>query len=298
MNRNIIILAWLLVLKCTLLTAQQRFDLYYLSVGSAHYLEDFTRFEEGFAGFEMEPSANRSAQLMGQLFDSFGGRGQKLLSTSTSYITRQKVLAAIQKMIRTAQQEKKKNPLLIFYFCGHGLSEGFGWNMFMMPGDFRYNPARLDAVQLAEKSLYAGDVYDALEKAKIPFMMLLDCCYEGDEEKVRVQDFAYQESLRQVAQLSKDAMGIVRNMNEYHEPNPVVFSTPPGTLAEVVPHPTEGVGKSIGPLCRRTLVSLQRKATPTLAEYVTLLRAPALDGKTGAAVCHWTGSKFGAYLLK
>jgi hypothetical protein len=298
MNRKLLILTWLLMLKCVWLTAQQRFDLYYLSVGSTHYLEDFTQYEEGFAGFAVEPSANRSAQLMGQLFDSFGGKGQKLLSTSTSYITRQKVLTAVGKMISTAQQEKKKNPLLIFYFCGHGLSEGFGWNMFMMPGDFRYNPARLDAGQLAEKSLYAGDVYDALEKAKIPFMMLLDCCYEGDEEKVRVQDFAYQESLRKVAQLSADAMGIVRNLNQYHEPNPVVFSTPPGTLVQVTPHPTEGASKSIGPLCRRTLVSLQRKATPTLAQYITLLLAPTLDGETRAAVCHWTGASFGNNLLK
>ncbi|MGY2134471.1 caspase family protein [Hymenobacter sp. HD11105] len=260
--------------------AQKPFTVYSLCVGSADYLEDFTRFEDGFAGFSSVPSAAVSARMMHrQLRTIHASYSDTLISTPAKLITRQAVIAACTKLIQRAKTERKPNPLLVFYFAGHGVSEGLGWNLFLMPGDFCYK-INSDLPKLSDQALYAGDLYDALEAAKLPFVLLLDCCYEGKQQDISTKEFEYQQSLLQMAELAKSSMAIVRKMNEFEEVNPVVFSTTPGRLTETVPLPGNSRLK-VGPLCRRSMLAWQKLGPTTtsvsLAEYISWLTKEDVD---------------------
>jgi hypothetical protein len=60
--------------------------------------------------------------------------------------------------------------LFLFYFAGHGISEGVGWNLFMVPGTFLYSGdlADRDIESIAALSMIAlsdvvrSEVFDGL----------------------------------------------------------------------------------------------------------------------------------------
>lgn len=268
------------------LGAQKKFDVYALSVGSAHYSQEFTKFETGFNGFSPLPSATTSARQMQRLFNTFGAAySDTLLSTPTRFVTQLTVESAINRLIVRVKKDRKPNPLIVFYFCGHGISEGFGWNLFLIPGNFRSRIAGKNAADLSDITIYAGTILDRLESAKLPVLAMLDCCYEGKDEIVRTQDFAYQQSLYKVAELAKDVQGIVRKLNEFAIENPVVFSTTPGQLAKTVNVDINGSRLTVGPLCRRALLTTQSK---TLDSFVNHLISPTLAARPDdQALTNW-----------
>ncbi|SHI85451.1 hypothetical protein SAMN02745146_1705 [Hymenobacter daecheongensis DSM 21074] len=280
----------LLAAPCAL-RAQSTFTVYSLCVGSADYLQDFTRFERGFAGFASVPSAAVSARVMHRQLHAYNpGYGDTLISQPAQLISRQQVIASVAKLIRRVKAEKKPNPLLVFYFAGHGLSEGLGWNLFLVPGDFRYKIGS-DLLKLSDQTLYAGDVYDAFAAADLPFLLLLDCCYEGKGQNINTNEYAYQQSLLQVAELAKNSIAIVRKLNEFEEPNPVFFSTTPGKRIETVPLPGLAQRK-VGPLCCRSLLAFRKLRTTgrafSLEAYLTLLHQTTFDmGGSAQSVTNW-----------
>ena len=69
------------------------------------------------------------------------------------------------------------------YFAGHGISEGIPKTSSPFPArlllDDTYD--RMDAAELGKHTLYAGALVDELESFKVPFVVVLDTCYQGNE---------------------------------------------------------------------------------------------------------------------
>jgi len=64
------------------------------------------------------------------------------------------------------------------------------------------------------------------------------------------------------------AFAPVRFLNEFHQPNPVVYSTAPGTVVLTAPDPLNPLGYEIGPLARRALLATRDGAAKSLATFV------------------------------
>lgn len=237
------------------------------------------------------PAASSSAREMTQWFQP-AVYGISLLSTEEKLITRQEVYDAAKKVVTQARNDRKKkktNPVIMFYFCGHGLSEGLGWNLYLMPGDFVANPETKDATQMAELTIHAGELYDELTKDHtFPVVALFDCCYEGSDKKLDLQNFAYQESLLKVAELANTVADVLRVMNQFKEKNAVVFSAAPGTLAETVPSPLNET-ENVGPLCRRTMLLAKQPSPVSWKQWIDTLQSATLDSQTAPAITFWEG---------
>ena len=162
-NGLFIATVWLLATSFSL---AQSFDVFYLSVGSTHYVQK--DIKEGCEPFADVNGARKSARYMHELFsEKAGGTGTMLRSEQGKELSREAILNAFKKTIATAKKSKAKNPLVVFYFCGHGVSEGIGWSQFLVPGTFNEKPPNigadpiaLDLDYLADKLIYVGDITD------------------------------------------------------------------------------------------------------------------------------------------
>ncbi|MBL4707534.1 MAG: hypothetical protein JKY48_03735, partial [Flavobacteriales bacterium] len=266
------------------LAQESEFEVFYLSVGSAHYEQDLSKYSKRHSPFQNVKGARRSARYVAELFQQkANGKGIMLRSNSTQLLSRDTILQALQAVIKMAKKSKSKQPLLGFYFCGHGVSEGIAWSQFMVPGNFlekpkdiESNPLAIDIATLADQLLYLGEITDLLSAAEMPYLCLVDACYEGVEENVD--------------KWIDGASAILKFMNEYHSPNPVVFAAPPGDTTSTKEDPKVPEGTNIGPLCRKLmLVEKQLLKTPELSlmDVVLLLSDPAFDPLTSKVTSHY-----------
>jgi hypothetical protein len=217
-------------------------DIFYVVVGNSHYRKVSTP-EVPF--FEPISGGNKSARKVAETLERMGAiDGILFRSESDRFVTREQVIAGLREVIEKAK--KKPNPLVVYYFVGHGVSEGVGWSHFSVPGDFVGSPKGIAAETLGESMLYTGEIFDLLESSNVRFLLLLDNCYEGDPATLTSTLFS--ESLRQ--NLS-DIFNVLRFFNEFHKPNPVLYSTSPGSVVPMVPDPLDADSSiGVGPLAR------------------------------------------------
>jgi hypothetical protein len=256
---------------------QPAYDLFYLAVGSSYYAQDASP-----RGFKNVAGANKSAKRVSAFFDQAGAvAGITLTSESDRLVTRNDVLKALGDLLAKVKRSGSKNPLVIFYFCGHGVSEGVGWNHFSIPGDFNVSAERIDIQTLTDSALYAGEVSDAIEKEKFTGLLLLDACYEG--KQVELLDAVIS---RRLAENLTDIFKVLRHMNEFRDgPTLAVFSIKPGDLASTVQDPLDPDSQlSVGPLARRVMLSFDRafrgKSTLTVAQFLGQMANAAFDPET------------------
>ncbi|ANB74914.1 hypothetical protein AYM40_20910 [Paraburkholderia phytofirmans OLGA172] len=269
--------------------AQETYQVFFLSAGSSNY---FQPTRAGQHGFEKLSGANSSARLVSQILLAHGAvAGITLVSTSDRYLTRADFYGALTAVSAQIKVRHPVKPLLVVYFAGHGLSEGVAWNHFSVPGNFIYGSPmeRLDVEELAKHTIYAGELVDALESLKIPFVLLLDTCYDG-----KAQSFESPVLTNQATQSLASVAAILRFQNEYHIPNPVIFSAEPGTKVPLAPDPTSPKTDSLGPIARRMyLINEEMKTADskllTLAGFVSRLTSAQLDSQTRPPVTHATG---------
>jgi hypothetical protein len=261
---------------------------YYLSVGSSDYSQasrnDSVR---GWLSFERLPSASKSATLVGSFLASAGSPfGITLTSDASHLVTRTDVFAALDSVITVARRARGQRPLLFIYLAAHGVSEGIAWNHFTAPGTFK-RPRRGTRVPLdilRAEAVYTGDLADALKAAELPFVLVLDNCQSGKAERFTSP------ALTQTAEGNiDDAVAILRHMNEFHTPDPVIFSTAPGTEVSDVADPLDEESPTgVAPLGRRMLLvysrALQSHHSVTLAQFVAALKDPSFDPATSPAV--------------
>ena len=273
-------LCLLLSATCKPAAAQSNYDIYYLSVGNSHYASD-----QKSGGFKHLEGSNKSAKRVAEYFDRAGAAGGiTLVSGSSKIVTKKDVLSALAELLSTIKRAKPRKPLLVFYFCGHGLSEGFGWNHFSIPGDFFVTPAKINVDTLSEAGIYSGDISDAAATNGLACMLLLDSCYEGDD--MNLTDRVLSE---QLAQNVRDVSQVIRYMNEFHGPAIAVFSTKPGTVVKMVADPVDLESQlAIGPLARRLLLSFgkafQSKSQLPISQFLQHMSSKTFDTTTSSVI--------------
>jgi|SRR5579862_3193796 len=274
---------------CTVLCLAQRpevYQVYFVSVGSSWYVTPTGRDVHGFSRI---PGANTSAKVISGLLVSGGAQyGIELTSEETNLVTVSDIYKAVRDVANRMNADKAPRPLFVFYFAGHGLSEGIAWNHFSVPGNFAYrgDASRLDIEGLSKNTLYSGELVDELQKLGVPFLVLLDNCYEG-EERTFESSVLSGPAIRNLS----DVGGVLRVMNEFRDTYPVLFSTTPGTAVTTVENPLEpGGATNIGPLSRRFSLSitrrLEREKSVALNALLEDMTSVGLDSLTKPAVTH------------
>ena len=277
--------------------AASRFDVYFLAVGSSNYV---TPSNPQVHGFTRIPGANQSARLVADRLMTGGARyGLVLTSGENTYVS----LSDIQAALNTVSGKIAKynsSPLLIFYFAGHGMAEGVGWNHFSIPGDMSYtgDPRQLDLETLAHHALHAGALADALDKFHIPYLVMLDTCSEG-----RPAQFDSPVLTPQASGGFTAVTAALRVLNEFRQESPVIFSSAPGGVVQVVQDPTDPTGERIGPMARRLVLLLDSAAKSgnpmSMGAVIRGLTSASLDLATQPAVTHATsGSSWTSILFQ
>jgi len=271
------------------------FDVYVLAIGSSAYAPAESASARGFGPID---GANNSARTVADLLAKGGARGAVVLtSTEDGYVSRADMEAALKRVEATIRKDRPKAPLLVVYVAAHGISDGFAWNQFSLPGDFTY-PApleagddedpgalieRLSVEALARDTLHAATLVDRLKRSKTPYLLLLDTCYSGRPRSLDspVLSEPGRASIASIA-------AALRYLNEFHQADPVLFSTSPGTEASTVPNPEDPGGDPVAPLARRLILvsgkALAKGEAATLGAVVDGLRSPGLDSQTTPAV--------------
>ncbi len=205
-------------------------------------------------------------------------------------------MAAIDSISKIIVRDKVKNPLLVIYYCGHGISENLAWNQYLIPGDYTQLPGNKSIEILNKQLISLGDLTDKLEKCKYPYVILADCCRKETADnsfpEKRLQYFFDRQNLETL----KTVVSALKYLNEFHQSNPVIFSIVPGRVAPTVELPKNDIAgnlktdtaSEVGPLCRRLLLVLNKSfsthSSISLGELVKSLIDPTLDKHSPVSV--------------
>ncbi|MCG8436164.1 MAG: hypothetical protein MJA83_19270, partial [Gammaproteobacteria bacterium] len=282
-----------------------KLNIYYLSVGSGHYINGGTIDSWGLGKLE---GARLGAKRVSEILSRSGAvYGIELLSHSQLYVTSGDVTATLSKVIKEANADSTNNAFIVIYLAGHGLSEGISWNQFLIPGNVRFYAEQIledegnrdilkigDIELIAEATIWITAIDERLNESGIPYLLLIDACQEGEEQNFKspVLSLTVQENLQAITD-------VLRRMNQFHHGNPVLFSARPGEFTHTVPDvrvlEIDGIRvpvNSIAPLARRfTLVydyAVSEKKSLSLKELVEFLTDPELDSETTAAITYAT----------
>jgi hypothetical protein len=188
-----------------------------------------------------------------------------LMSTDKNMLTKKRILSVVDSLGRLVAKDHPQNPLLVVYYCGHGISENLGWNQFLIPGNYTAVAGTKKIDNLSNDLIYLGDITDKLDKLKQRYLVLVDCCRKEEADnslpEERLRYFFDERNLENL----KSILTFVKFINEYHTINPVVFSIKPSELAPTVDLPDNEIIRSlnienslqVGPLCRRLILTLQ-----------------------------------------
>lgn len=287
-NRVLKVLLGLFFSLPFLIYGQDKYDIHYLSVGSGFY-EPLGK--EAPHKLSDVSSANLSAEMMSKLFDSVGAKkGTSLISTKKKAIRKFDILKAIKQTIKAAKKEK--NPFIFFYFCGHGFTNGELEAHFMATGEFQYNTKNLTYEEWIEASLPPLDIRELLEESKIPYMMLVDTCDDGEKKEMDTfTDFEIESfGLEKADELMKNTYAILIELNRMTGPNPVVFSAKAGTFATILPYTfKDGIIRKVGPICRKAHIVLNDKLenTVSLSDFMVMMLDTETDEQTKEVNSSW-----------
>jgi hypothetical protein len=284
--------------------AQDNYQYYYLAIGSANYEQRTFRFAEpGFVPFDDLPAASNSARIMAAAFAKYSkGNGVMVVSSGDVMITKKRVILLLQQLQQRMLSDHAKKPFILFYYCGHGISENMGWNQFLIPGNYTKTPGNKSFDELSNDLIFLGDITDFFLHHHYPYMALVDCCRERNKDsslpEKRLSYFFSQQNM----ETFKTVIAGLKYLNEYHQAYPVVFSIRPGSVAPTVPLPPQSLVPGLtsdddcGPICRRTILTLQRfgqsdAKTLRLAQFVKSLTAAGTDPESAQSVSFFEDPK-------
>lgn len=281
-------LRWFVITVALWFSARQAqpvtYQVYFVSIGSGWYVNPTAH---GIHGFSRIPGANQSAKIIADSLALGGARyGVALASDDQRFVTLSDIYHAIEQVANRMARDKPEHPLFIFYLASHGISEGIAWNHFSIPGDFVYrgDSADLDIEGLGNNSLYAGTLVDDLQRLHVPFVVLLDSCYDGKR-----REFESSVLSATATRNLEDTAQVLRALNEFRDTDPVLFSTTPGNSVLTVPNPLEPDSPLlIGPLARRFSLTvknvLDSRELLTLREFLEKMVSSDLDPLTAPAI--------------
>ena len=272
MFRTVIFAAAVLAMLTTLGKAETSRDVFVLSIGSGDYAEAES---SGVFAFADNDAAYLGAQRVARTFRDGGARHVlQLLGRDGEYLSAADIYTAIDDIAVKARDSGAVDPILIVYFSGHGFSESFGYSLFLAPGDLTIPHAALDLGKtittvldvegVGVRAPTALDLKERLDATGIPYLLILDTCFETD---ANLDLEALRRVSEEAAELSRNVSDVIRFMSLPREPHPVVFSAPPGTLALPEKDPIEEKNY-IAPMARRLV--LAAKAAETSGETLDL----------------------------
>ncbi len=298
-------------IACTLLLTpligQTAYTVHVLAIGNGRYIKDPGHLQKGFAGLVDNADAEESAARFAATMSDHGAiRVDTLISRERHFLSRENVLGSVADWTRTVQAAKAINPLLVFYYCGHGFSEGTNYSLFLPPGDLTRDPRKLNAEEWGEVAISPLDIREKMEATGLPYLILLDCCYEGRQKpdpEMPDQYLIDQTGSQAAMDLWSDMIPILKMLNLMRGPDPVLFATRPGKVVETLLHRFEDGETWVGPLCARSqavLRAAQLAGTAlTLQEYVERMVGSSNQVPGGAAFTDWVADeRNGNFILK
>ncbi len=257
------VLAVLLLLSLSWQSHAETVPVYVLSIGSGDYAQSD---DNDYFSFGSNEAAYLGARRVARTFSQNGARHViQVLGRDGERVSRSDIFGSIDDIVDRARRDPSGNPLLVVYLSAHGLSDDFGYNLFVMPGDVVIDKTRLDmtdpnlmriadidGVETAAPS--AREIFDALEQTGLEFLLLVDTCYETT---TGLDLTALRRVSRQMADLAGNVSDIIRFMSLPRDPHPMVFSAPPGSLAHPALDPLSARGDFIAPLARRIVLASQ-----------------------------------------
>lgn len=197
--------------------AEAKPDIYYLAVGSSRYLDPAGDNDHGFQRLD---GARNGAVALSDRLSAGGARfGISLTSPEGSVIGLADFNKALDDLLARVASDKAAEPILIVYIAAHGISDGFAWNHFSVPGDLTYRgePGKLSPAQLGEQAIYAADIAFRVKKARLRYLLILDTCYEGTPSVFQSPVLSQAAS----DSIASDAQAL-RFANEFHQADPVL----------------------------------------------------------------------------
>jgi hypothetical protein len=238
----------------------EAYDMYYLSVGSAHYQDTTLDF----------PSAGEVAHEIADTLKLAGAvDGLTLTSKEGAYVTRGNIWGALNQI--TSKAKAARNPLVVYYFLGHGGTVEKGLYHASVLG--HYKPSDLDASDITRSSSIIGtqEIADSLQRQKLPYILILDNCYY--RKSVGVLDDIATATTWKIIDLINNAIRLT-------DPAIVLYAAQPGGVVQALEHP-ENKRRASGPLARRLLLLLKAtfasQQVMTVANFLQQMNDPAFD---------------------
>jgi hypothetical protein len=150
------------------------FSVYFVAVGSSDYGQPADTVTHGL---EHIYGANKSAKAVSARLVGGGAKYGVLLTSADGHlVSASDVAHAISLVAEKITADRPPRPLLVFYFAGHGISEGVGWNLFLVPGTFLYagDLADHDIESIAAATLPASKLVDQLNQTGVHYLAVLD----------------------------------------------------------------------------------------------------------------------------
>lgn len=268
--------------------------LFYIIISNEHYSIEFEKFDEGFPGLDNLPEANISADLVKDVFVHWGAsEGIVLKSTSQKFLHSKDLIGIVDLMLSKIKKANIKNAAIVFYYAGHGFSSKQLQALFLPNGDFTRKPGTLTMEDWDKFSTVALDLHSKLQSAKIPHLMLFDCCYSGKQDSLRRPSSWEKENfgLETFDKLLGETNSILTKMFQMVGPDPVIFSTRAGESVTTVPFDNGKDTQYVAPLCRR-IILIQRSLDSTIIQknlkmWMSLMLDKNFDPVTSSAVSYW-----------
>ncbi|MCU0444654.1 MAG: caspase family protein, partial [Microscillaceae bacterium] len=218
----------LFILSTPFLKAQN-FEIFYLSIGSSHYIQ------EGSYNYSTAVGANKSAKIMSNLFDELGAKkGITLTSSEDNLISKNNILDNVDKIIEDAKKSNSKNKLIIFYYCGHGMGLPMFEYLFLIPGNVDYKMGEVTTETFLSKVLMHLEVCYKLNQSGIRYIAIFDCCWESEissERMIEIFNFAIDfnkmmnpKGYDMDSAKLEETYKFIRDINRVYGVDPVIFS--------------------------------------------------------------------------
>lgn len=259
------------------------FDLFYVSVGNSWYKNTSDPLGDSNLGAQSIARALRRAGAV---------NGITLISERGAYVTSKDVVTALEEVIDESHQAD--NPLIIFYFMGHGRSGGSTVEHVSVTGSYK---GESDAKAI----LTIDRVRSALSSSGVPYILLMDNCFWRERidlvapigllglggpafsvagETVSALKEGGLAGGTFVGQALKEAMNVGTG-----KPNPPLINLEIYAAAEqdtttTVPHPQDP-RYDIGPLARRIILllteAMEKRSSISVSHFVNEMQNRSFD---------------------
>lgn len=191
----------------------QKYQLYYLTIGSQHYNSKL---------FRTIQEATSSAKKIAEEFRKIGGKGIEVLSQSNNPISRDKILESIYDVKRIIRHDNPENPLLIFYYMGHGLGDNFSTS-YLVPGDYEIEQEYLSEI---DRKQFASKLIEVDELAIHFWLFSIGDKYKSTDKELLYQDITreiYSASTLQRLGIRKGKIFFVEELEHSHSHVPYLI---------------------------------------------------------------------------